>query len=261
MRDVELGEIILHHERVDGFFSSEGTPLKYSLFVPDVLVEQPRGVVLLLHGASTAGGRGRVLFEGLQVKLATLGFASFAFDTRGVGGSGGEFHDSTLINRLIDAENAYEFLLSHNFVAPEKLVILGVSMRGHVAVRLVGAHPEKFQGLILVNPAAYGPEAEDKRLKPYTEFTDTIARELNWQDSLAFADLSKFSGQIMLADSELDDVIPAGVKERYRLCSVSLSKQVVLPGIKHIFFSGTDEVCAHARELFYQEAAVFVQQL
>lgn len=260
MRDIDSGDLLLHPEHLDGFFSSEGVLLKYSLFVPDTLVGQPRGMVLLLHGSSVPAGRGRVLFEGLQTKLAKLGFVSFAYDTRGVGESKGEFHDSTLINRLIDAENAYDFLLGHNFTEQNNLAVLGVSMGGHVAARLVGAHPERFDRLILVNPAAYSPDAEDKRLKPYTEFTDTIAQELNWRTSLAFTDLSRFRGRIMLADSQFDDVIPQDVKARYRLSVNSIDKEVILPDIKHIFFSGTDEASARARELFYKEAASFMQQ-
>ncbi|MBI3290009.1 alpha/beta fold hydrolase [Candidatus Microgenomates bacterium] len=262
MRDLDLGDTLLPPERLEGFFTSEGLFLKYTVFKPTIISSSDsRPGILLLHGSSTAAGRGRTLFEGLQIELSKAGFASFAYDTRGVGESGGQFHDSTLINRFIDAQNAYEFLVGQEFVDKEKLIILGVSMGGHVAARFVGAYPDRFRGVILVNPAAYGLHTEDKRLRPYTEFTDAIAQDLNWRNSLAFSGLSAFQGPIMIADSEFDDVIPGDVKELYGLSANYLEKRLILPEIKHLFFSGTDEASAKARELFYSEATSFIRQL
>lgn len=252
---------VISPEKIEGFFSSEGTPLRYCLISPDTLPNRPHAAVLLLHGASTAAGRGRILFEELQLKLAQAGFASFAFDTRGVGESEGDFHDSTLAKRSTDAKNAYSFLINNSFVDSQRLAVLGLSMGGHIAARLVGQHPKLYRALILANPAAYGPQAEDKRLKPYTEFTDAIGKNFNWNNSLAFEDLLKFKGPVLAVDSQLDDVIPPDVKERYRLATTDLRKHVILPGIKHVFFSGTDEASAKARELFYQEAATFLKEV
>lgn len=256
----EQSPAVNNPEQIEGFFNSEGLSLKYSIVTPDTLPASPHAAALILHGASTAAGRGRVLFEELQRKLADIGFASFAYDTRGVGESEGEFYDSTLANRLVDAGNAYDFFVGNPYIDEQRLAVLGLSMGGHVAARLVGAHPERYKSLILINAAAYGPQAEDKRLKPYTEFTDAIRQNFNWQNSLAFGDLLRFRGPVMAVDSELDEVIPQDVKGRYRLSTASLERHVVLPGIKHAFFSGTDDSAARAREQFYGEAASFLRK-
>ena len=211
---------------------------------------------LLIHGATTAKGakgQGRVIFGEFQRLLGEEGFTSLAYDTRGVGESEGEFHNSTLTHRLADAENAYKFFTCNQFVDAGRIAVFGLSMGGHIAARLVGLHPEKFKEVVLVNAAAYGLQAEDKRLKPYSEFTDAIRQNYSWQNSLVFVDLLKFRGAVMTADSEFDDVVPQEVKDRYRLSIVQLDRHLVLPSVKHAFFFTIDQQPIEARNLLYKE--------
>ena len=160
--------------------------------------------------------------------------------------------------RKVDVENAVEFLAGSKQLDPDKMVLFGLSMGGHVVARLVGANPDRFEAVILVNPAAYGLVAEDKKLKPSTEFTDAIRESDSWKDSGAFDDLSKFEGPTLIADSQFDDVIPAEVKEKYRASAQKLEKHMTLPGIKHAFFSANDEECVAARNTLYNEVIDFL---
>src|SRR3990172_7800077 len=99
-----------------GFFISDGYELSYRISHPAQEETNKIQSVLLLHGASTPKGRGRVLFEAFQELLAQNGFSSLAFDTRGVGESQGEYFDSTLQNRLKDAEEAYQKFIQDRLV-------------------------------------------------------------------------------------------------------------------------------------------------
>ena len=181
-----------------GFFISDGYELSYRISHPAQEETNKIQSVLLLHCASTPKGRGRVLFEAFQELLAQNGFSSLAFDTRGVGESQGEYFDSTLQNRLKDAEEAYQKFIQDRLVDAGRMSLLGVSMGGHIAANLAGRHPEWFQNVILANPAAYGSDAEDKKLQPYTDFTEAIRRKRSWEDSPAFSSLSRFPRRVLL---------------------------------------------------------------
>lgn len=245
---------MFNSEFSEGYFPSNNLQLKYTFCLPVSTQNEICPGVLLIHGATAARGKGRVIFRDLQQLLSQEGFASLAYDTRGVGESEGEFCESTLVNRLVDAENAQRFLMHNQSIDVKRLAALGLSMGGHIIARLVGLHPEQFKEVVLVNAAAYGPQAEDKKLKPYTEFTDTIRQNSNWQNSHAFVDLLKFRGIVVTADSECDEVIPQDVKDRYRLSIARLDRRITLPGIKHAFFSATDPLSIGARALLYNEA-------
>lgn len=136
-----------YRSEVDLFRSGENN-LNYR-FVRPLKERDDTPAVLFLHGAASPKGRGRVLFEVFQDFLAGNGISSLAYDTRGVGESEGEYTDSTLDNRLADAEAAYGRLIKQTEVDVKRLAILGLSM---------GGHPEWFKAVILVNPAAYAAE-------------------------------------------------------------------------------------------------------
>lgn len=90
------------HESELGFLGPKGNKLSYRFTRPNSLncIDTPIQGVLLLHGASSSKGRGKVLFEQFQDYLASNNISSLAFDTRGVGTSEGEYADSTLEHRL-----------------------------------------------------------------------------------------------------------------------------------------------------------------
>ena len=241
-----------------GFFISDGYELSYRISHPAQEETNKIQSVLLLHGASTPKGRGRVLFEAFQELLAQNGFSSLAFDTRGVGESQGEYFDSTLQNRLKDAEEAYQKFIQDRLVDAGRMSLLGVSMGGHIAANLAGRHPEWFQNVILANPAAYGSDAEDKKLQPYTDFTEAIRRKRSWEDSPAFSSLSRFPRRVLLFRSEFDQVVPPEVTDQYQKVVDGHVTKVVIPGIPHIFLSGTDDTSEIARQFVYRKTVKFL---
>lgn len=241
-----------------GFFISDGYELSYRISHPAQEETGKTPAVLLLHGASTPKGRGRVLFEVFQKHLAQTGFSSMAFDTRGVGESQGEYFDSTLQNRLRDAEAAYQKFIQDSLIDVGRMSLLGVSMGGHIAANLAGSHPEWFQYVILANPAAYGSDAEDKRLQPYIDFTEVIRREGSWENSPSFCSLSRFARKVLLFRSEFDQVVPPEVTASYLQAADGHVTKIVIPGIPHIFLSGTDDASEIARQFVYGETVKFL---
>lgn len=250
------------HESEIGFLGFEGNRLSYQFTKPNPVsfTNTPVQGVLLLHGASLSKGRGRVLFDIFQDYLASNNICSLAFDTRGVGTSEGEYADSTLEHRLEDAETAYRYLFDNLETNVKRLAIVGVCMGGHVAASLIGRHPGWFTNVVLVNPAAYGSEAEDKRLKPDTAFTEAITKPRSWENSLAFERIAKLNGRVLLVRSELDTIIPFEVIQHYREAAAGRLSEIVIPGIPHIFLSGTDEASKRGRQILYRVTRDFLTQ-
>lgn len=167
--------------------------------------------VLFLHGSGKINSHKG--YFAWQEYLTANGFASLFFDFRGCGNSEGKFEDSSLENRLKDAQIAVDFLKNHPEVDPQKISLIGGSMGGHVAIRLADKIPI-FRSIILVSAAAYSEEAEPLPLNH--EFSSMIRRNENWKLSPVFKILSEFNLPIMLVYSENDPVIPVGVQEAYQ---------------------------------------------
>lgn len=249
IRNNELGI-----RKLEGRFTLDETSLKYTCLIP----KEVKGAVLLLHGAGSAKGKGRKLFEELQGRLAEAGFASFAHDEIGVGESGGDFSNSTLQNRLLAAERAAD-TFSVFLPSDTRVSLLGLSMGGHTAARLVGEEPDKFKSLILINAAAYVPEAEDKKLKPSDEFTNVLHSTTNWDSSLAFAGVRRFTNPVLMANSENDTVIKPEVIKGYKDAIPNLQKAVPLPNVQHAIFSQNTRETQNAKIILYDEIIDFLR--
>lgn len=166
--------------------------------------------VLFLHGG---GESSKERFAKWQTHLSKLGISSFAFDFRGVGESKGYFADSSLNNRLTDSVNALDYFLSLGLVDRSRLAIVGASMGGHVATRLIEKFPD-IKALIVLSGAAYGKDAEDKKMSE--EFTFEIRKRNNWDNSPVFSALKNYAGFALVIYGENDSIIPEDVKKKYR---------------------------------------------
>lgn len=128
------------------FKAADGTRL-HGWFVPH---ERPRAVVLFAHGnggnLSHRAGLLRVLHD-------SLGVAVMIFDYRGYGHSEGTADGE---NILADARAARAWLVERTGVAPDKLVLMGESLGGAVAVDLASA--DGARGLILDSTFSSLPE-------------------------------------------------------------------------------------------------------
>ena len=118
--------------------------LSYNRVVP----ENPRAVLIIVHGLSEHGGR----YLKLQKEFGAEGFASWAYDQRGFGKSTGDrtyvadYHDflNDLKHVIAMAKQAYPAL---------PVIIIGHSLGGLVAATFCAKHPTEANGLILSAPA------------------------------------------------------------------------------------------------------------
>lgn len=108
-----------------------------------------RGVVLLVHGLGEHAWR----YDTLAQRLTTWGFAVRGYDQYGHGESGGVRGGLPTDTRLLD--DLADVLESTRARMPANtpLILLGHSLGGLLAARLVAASPGDVQGLVLSSPA------------------------------------------------------------------------------------------------------------
>ena len=192
-----------------------------------------------------------------QEYLAERGISSLSFHCRGVHDSEGNFEDASLENRVKDSEAALECFLASSHVDPTQVFVHGTSMGGHVVVRLLEKRSE-IKGVMMEGGAAYGTEAEDKKMDQ--TFTDVIRKENSWIESPAFNILQKAGVPLLLIYGEFDNVIPDGIKEKYRSFIQDEKDDFVLKGGDHGSIRGeTPEQKALCQEM-YQATYEFVKR-
>jgi hypothetical protein len=160
--------------------------------------------ILFLHGA---GNSSKERTRYLAYELARHGYSSIAFDYSGCGASSGDISQTTLLDRLQQAEVMIGLL----GVPPGRRVVIGSSMSGHIASRL--AERSVFGAMVLFCPAAYPAEAEDKRFGP--DFSKEIRKNWDFANSPAFVALNSFKGSSLLVYGAEDAVVPPRVFELY----------------------------------------------
>lgn len=124
------------------------------------------------------------------------------FDFSGHGESSGELKESSLKQRVLEAQRAIEL-----FTTKKDLTLCGASMGGYVALKMLPFYDVK--NLILFCPAVY-----DKRVFEISfnqGFSEIIRKPNSWENSDIFSSLETFSGNLLLFIGKNDTVIPRGV--------------------------------------------------
>jgi uncharacterized protein len=139
------------------FDADDGVRLAGTLTRPDSEVAIPPA--LLLNGSgpldrdSNIPGQRLDVASSLATALADHGVASFRFDKRGVGESGGEYITAGFDRETEDAAAALRELRSTSCVDGERVSIVGHSVGATVAIRLAARY-EWIAGVVLLAAAA-----------------------------------------------------------------------------------------------------------
>lgn len=189
--------------------------LRGSLFAP--VGKGPFPGVIFYHGRGS--NRGRYLEIGKQ--LAEKGFMALAFDFRGCGKSDGKFADQTQRMGINDARAGLEFLLKQN-VDKNRIGIMGTSFGGFVASILMGEF-DFIKSLILRVPAVYPDELLDINVELIKNYYH-IEKE-KWLNSVAYDGISKFKGDLLVIQSENDDVVHDWIVQNYYDRAINASKK------------------------------------
>lgn len=131
-----------------------------------VTVEQasPGPAVLLLSGSgpidrdSNSKQLSIGVMEQVAGHLALHGLASFRYDKRGVGESGGDFMSSGLHDNIDDAAAAIETLRARADVDPERIIVVGHSEGAVIATELAAADPGLAGVVLLAGTATLGAD-------------------------------------------------------------------------------------------------------
>jgi alpha-beta hydrolase superfamily lysophospholipase len=139
---------VITESTLSSFITRDGLHLAIQDWMPSPAVAV-RGVVLLVHGLGEHAGR----YEGVAEQLNSWGFAVRGYDQYGHGESagvrGGLPSDTRLLDDLADVMDDTRARMASDV----PLILLGHSLGGLVAARLVALQMRPVQALVLSSPA------------------------------------------------------------------------------------------------------------
>jgi esterase/lipase len=143
--------------------------------------------------------------------LAKLGYISFLFDMQGHGESEGDINTATTKEFLDDVLAAYDYFMKVEGVDTENVGVVGSSFGGYLGILL--SEKRNVKRLALRVPADYPNDAFDKS-KMVTSGGDNPvviawrAKPKDVHGTYALDALSKFTGDMLIIESEKDIVVP-----------------------------------------------------
>ncbi|RIX76782.1 alpha/beta hydrolase family protein [Acidovorax cavernicola] len=180
----------------------EGTLFAASTMVPGVL---------LVHGWD--GSQEQYLKRAHEI--AALGCVCLTFDLRGHARHAGLRQQVTREDNLRDVLAAYDALVGHPTVDPAAVAIVGSSYGGYLAALVSAMRPVRW--LALRAPALYR-DGEWDTPKGLLSRSDLVAYRrtlVGPDDNRALAACAAFAGDVLIVESEDDQVVPHPVVENY----------------------------------------------
>ena len=154
---------------------------------------------------------------GRAKRLVQLGFGCLTFNLTGHARTRRHIERVTRAENLGDLLAAYDFLTGQPFLDAERIGVIGASYGGYLAVLLTAER--KVRWLALQAPAIYKDADFDRPKRQLNLDPDLPAfrrRRVTPEENRALEQASRFTGDVLLVESEHDDVIPAPVVENYR---------------------------------------------
>lgn len=175
-------------------------------------------------------------------EISKLGFVCLTLDLRGHGESAGKIDLFSREDHLEDIKAAFKYLSNLKDIDPNRIGILGSSYGGYLSA--VALNFLKFKWLILRVPALYFDEGfdtpTDKLIKENPQaFTSS---DLTPENCLALKGITNFPGDILLIESEKDEIIPHPVIENYLSIIKDRNKLTyrVMKGAGHHFWNNPE---------------------
>jgi len=149
-------------QEIDVDFHSGSQKLAGTLAMPQSGFKLP--VVLMLPGSGQTDRNNNAkqlkinFFPPLVSALADRGIASFRYDKRGVGESGGDYWSCGFHDLLADAKEAVSFLSSRSEIDPKRIFVLGHSEGAIIALNLAASDSGVSGAVLLAGSAKTGQE-------------------------------------------------------------------------------------------------------
>ncbi|MBB2487489.1 alpha/beta fold hydrolase [Mitsuaria sp. WAJ17] len=122
-------------------------------------------IALILQGSGQVDrngnvrGRGPAIYAKLARALAEFGVASYRYDKRGAGASGGNFLETGYHDLVGDAQACWESLVTAPFCDPERMYMVGHSEGTAMAAQLAARVVHRPRALVQLCPFVDGAEA------------------------------------------------------------------------------------------------------
>lgn len=169
-------------------------------------------------------------------EATALGCVSLTFDLRGHANTSPMADTVSRENNLHDVLAAYDVLANHPQVDRNAIAVVGSSYGGYLATILTKIRPVRW--LALRVPALYmdsGWELPKKQLHKDQDL-DTYRNSLiPAKDNRALRAAAAFAGDVLIVESEFDNIIPSAVISNYREAFIQASSLTyrVMKGADH----------------------------
>jgi pimeloyl-ACP methyl ester carboxylesterase len=174
--------------------------------------------VLFVHG--WGGSQSQYLARAREI--AALGCVGLTFDLRGHARTDAQQETVSRKDNLEDVLAAYDELVNHPLVDATAMAVVGSSYGGYLAAILASLRPVRW--LALRVPALYkdaGWEVAKKQLHKDPDLPAYRRRPVRPQDNRALKACAAFKGDVLIVESEHDDIVPHATIENYREASKS----------------------------------------
>lgn len=190
--------------------------------------------ILFIHGWTSEKERSYQYASG----LAKLGYICFLFDMRGHGESEGDINKAFIKEFLDDVLAAYDYFVKVKGVNQENISIIGSSFGGYLAALLTTKR--RVKRLALRVPADY-PDNTFNKSKMQNSGSEN-ASVVAWRtkpkkpsETFALNAIHNFNGEVLVIESEKDDVVPHESVQNYLNAVKDKSKltHIVMKGAPH----------------------------
>jgi dienelactone hydrolase len=167
--------------------------------------------VLLVHG----WGGNQMQYLTRAREIARLGRVCLTFDLRGHAANVARQESVTREDNLRDVIAAYDTLASQPMVDTSAIAVVGSSYGGYLSAILTTVRPVKW--LSLRAPALYPDEHWEQPKREVHRLVDLAAlrREVSHKTNRALRACELFRGDVLIVESELDDIVPQPVIMNY----------------------------------------------
>lgn len=194
-------------------FMVDGQKLNGNLFYPENPKEK-NPAILFIHGWTSEMKRSYEYAEA----LSELGYICMLFDMRGHGISEGNIDEQTRQDFINDILAAYDYLIKCEKVDEENVSAVGSSFGGYLVALL--SSKRNLRNIVLRVPANYPDEGlNEKQILFSGDNNPEILRfrflAMDKTRTFSLNALSEFSGNILIIESEKDNLVPHQTVENY----------------------------------------------
>lgn len=183
--------------------TKNGQELACSIFFPEKIKKLNSAVIFIPGWTSSESS-----YHERAQALVKLGYICLAITLRGHGESSGKLEDFSRADHIDDVLAAYDFLVSQKNVDPKNISVVGASYGGYLGAVLAGKRNIKHLALrapaIYTNEKLITPTAQlinDREEEFFKDFTPE-------NNNLALEGVKKIHGNLLLIESERDQIIP-----------------------------------------------------